>query len=111
MRTDPQLLHNRRCAHHAEREAAARCPSCKAFYCRECITEHDGRFLCAGCLAKKVREETRARISWIPLRRCLQAAGGLALLTVFFLLVGRVLMSIPDHFHQATVWEKSWLDE
>ena len=44
-----------RCLHHGEREAIARCPECGSFFCRECITEHDERVLCASCLAKITR--------------------------------------------------------
>jgi hypothetical protein len=40
------------CFNHAERLAAARCPECGHSYCRECITEHDGRLVCAVCLRK-----------------------------------------------------------
>jgi hypothetical protein len=42
-----------RCRNHAVRTAAGRCPGCHFFYCRECITEHDGRMLCAACVQKQ----------------------------------------------------------
>jgi hypothetical protein len=45
-------LSQRRCRNHTERPAAGRCPLCAFFYCRECITEHDGRLLCAACVDK-----------------------------------------------------------
>ena len=41
-----------RCRNHAEREAVARCPGCGHHFCRECVTEHDDRILCAACLRK-----------------------------------------------------------
>ena len=40
-----------RCWNHESREAACRCPACSRSYCRECVTEHEGRLLCAACLA------------------------------------------------------------
>ena len=48
------LIH-RRCLHHPAREAVALCPECRRFYCRECVTEHTGRMICAGCVARLAR--------------------------------------------------------
>ena len=55
METPPPLvnLSQQRCFNHTSREAVARCPECGRFFCRECITEHDDRVLCAVCLGKK----------------------------------------------------------
>jgi hypothetical protein len=39
-----------RCWNHEAREAACRCPACGRSYCRECVSEHEGRLLCAACL-------------------------------------------------------------
>jgi len=47
-----------RCWNHGVRMAAGRCPACQFFYCRECITEHDGRMLCAGCVQKQTAAGT-----------------------------------------------------
>jgi hypothetical protein len=43
-------LAHQHCLHHPEREAIVRCPACRRDYCRECVTEHDGRYLCTACL-------------------------------------------------------------
>jgi hypothetical protein len=40
-----------RCWNHEAREAASRCPACGRSYCRECVSEHEGRLLCAACLS------------------------------------------------------------
>jgi hypothetical protein len=40
-----------RCWNHEAREAACRCPACGRSYCRECVSEHEGRLLCAACLS------------------------------------------------------------
>src|SRR5258705_13675523 len=45
-------LAGQRCLLHPQREAVARCPECRRAYCRECVTEHDGRMLCAACIAR-----------------------------------------------------------
>ena len=44
-----------RCWNHGGREAVCRCPECNRSYCRECVSEHDSRLLCAECLARTVR--------------------------------------------------------
>jgi len=82
-----------RCANHPGREAAARCPDCRSFFCRECVTEHEGGVLCAACL----RRRTAARSA--PQRRFLRRLAGLlpAVLGVlagwlFFFLLGRALL-------------------
>ena len=93
-----------RCFHHPAREAAARCPECSRFYCRECITEHDTRVLCeaflralnAAAAGRRARGRTLALL--IP---C--AAGFLALWLAFFL-VGQALLRVPTSFHEGTLW-------
>ena len=39
-----------RCWNHDAREAVCRCPGCSRSFCRECVTEHEARLLCAACL-------------------------------------------------------------
>jgi hypothetical protein len=39
------------CWNHEAREAVCRCPACRRSYCRECVSEHEGRLLCAVCLS------------------------------------------------------------
>lgn len=48
-----------KCWYHAARAAAARCPECEKYYCRECITEHEGQVICATCLDALTTEEER----------------------------------------------------
>jgi hypothetical protein len=75
-----------RCARHAERDAAARCPACGGFFCRECVVDHGGRLLCASCLAREVTPESAAvRRRWARLRGLASIAAAVTLLwTVFF---------------------------
>lgn len=56
-------LARQQCFHHPGREAVVRCPSCHRDYCRECVTEHDDRYLCSACL----RLQDRAAV--LPSRR------------------------------------------
>jgi len=46
--TTPPLQH--RCWNHEAREAVCRCLQCGRSFCRECVTEHESRLLCAACL-------------------------------------------------------------
>lgn len=102
------LLTEQRCLNHALREAVALCPICHRFFCRECITEHDDRFICAGCLTKQLataRTRTRGGII-VALGQC---SLGLLLAWFFFYLIGQGLLSIPSTFHEAAFWkEKLW---
>lgn len=86
------------CHSHISRPAAARCPSCGDFFCRECVTEHEGRLLCVRCLAraKVALEQPRAR----PLRAVASLAGFATLWAGLYLL-GRLLIAIPDATHSA----------
>jgi len=99
-------LHTRRCARHPAREAAARCPQCGEFFCRECVVEHAGRLLCASCLAKisAAREIRRAR--FLAVRRGARLAAGAAVLWLVFYWVGALLLKLPPDFHDGTVWKK-----
>ena len=97
-------LRQQRCSNHPQREASARCPECAHFFCRECITEHDDRVLCASCLAKLSlkKETTRGRWLWVPrLGLALLAA---AVVYVIYLLLGDALLAIPSEFHHAGGW-------
>lgn len=66
-------LARQRCWSHAGREAVSRCPECRRFYCRECVTEHDGRLLCVQCLGAK----TAAKAGPVGTRWALWAAAAL----------------------------------
>lgn len=53
-------LARQRCLRHDFREAVCRCPGCGRFFCRECVTEHGGRLLCAACLLSEVTPDKAA---------------------------------------------------
>jgi len=103
-------LAHQRCFNHAVREAVARCPECKQFYCRECITEHDDRVLCAACLKKITRQPVAPRTRLKQLFRLAQMAVSLLLAWYFFFLVGDWLLKIPSSFHEGTLWHARWID-
>lgn len=92
-------LHVRRCQRHSIREAAARCPGCGGFYCRECVTDHGGRWLCAACIAREVAAPvaTTKRRRWSRLLRPLIA---LVVAWVVLYFYGWLLTKIPPSLHQ-----------
>jgi len=105
MTTGLPSLAAQRCHHHPEREAAARCPECGLFYCRECITEHDDRVICASCLrtlavAKRGRGNRLGGV-W----RLAAGVFGIVIAWFFFYTMGRLLLLTPTSFHEGTVWE------
>ena len=98
-------LEHRRCAHHGEREAVARCPRCGRFFCRECIAEHAGRVLCAGCLAASDHGDARRPALLRGLVPALQLTLGVLLIWGCFFYLGQALMAIPAEFHEGTIWQ------
>lgn len=91
-------LLDQRCFHHALREAAVQCPSCKRFFCRECVTEHAGRMICVNCVAALSRkDETTARTARI--RWTAMAAVGIVIAWIVFYYLGQTLARIPSEFH------------
>jgi hypothetical protein len=106
-----QTLVFQRCLNHAEREAAARCPECGRFFCRECITEHEDRVLCAACLKKIARVPLTRRPAFATTLRVGQCALGVLVVWFFFFVMGEKLSSIPTSFHEGTLWHGYWMDE
>jgi len=106
----PSLV-DQRCFNHALREAAARCPSCRNYYCRECITEHEDRVICADCLRKLATLRLQKRQAFAGTLRATQFVLGLLAAWFFFYLLGESLLSMPNAFHEGTLWKSNWLDE
>lgn len=94
---------HQRCLNHPLREAVARCPNCASFYCRECVTEHEGRVLCAPCLRREVARATRPkRPLFVRLLRIFPAGLGLLTAWLFFYLLGRGLLLLPDDYPEGS---------
>lgn len=97
------------CYRHAGREAVARCPACRQFFCRECVTEHDDRMLCSTCLAQLSGVHTgRGRRRMEALMVFMQGAFGFTLLWYLFYLIGQILLSAPHAFHEGAIWQSAW---
>ena len=87
------LLHQR-CWNHEGREAVCRCPECGRSFCRECVTEHSGRLLCAACLSRiagPARAPSAARRDFLP---AAMLAGGLLLAWLLFFGAGEGILAI-----------------
>ncbi|MDP6634225.1 MAG: rhomboid family protein [Phycisphaerae bacterium] len=99
----PSLAH-RRCDNHADREAAARCPECGRFFCRECVTEHAGRVICADCLATMTSGADSKR--WSPRMLAPYAAAIVGMLVAWmaYYYMGRFFLGLPHEFHEGIMW-------
>ncbi len=97
-------LRQQRCFNHPQREASARCPECGKFYCRECITEHDDRVLCAACLAKLSVKKTPRSEWWGWMPKLTLALVAFAIVFILWLIFGNLLLLIPSHYHDKGGW-------
>lgn len=91
-------LLDQRCFNHDLREAVAQCPSCKLFFCRECVTEHAGRMICVGCVTALARDAQRTERSFRA-RWTVTAIAGLLIAWLVFYYLGLTLARIPSKFH------------
>ena len=97
-----------RCVRHPDREAAARCPVCGQPFCRECVVEHEGRLLCAGCLAQLHAPAATPRRprNFAPLRAFLSLGTASLVLWFVFFYAATLLTRIPTNFHDGTIWQE-----
>lgn len=93
-------LARQRCLHHPQREAAARCPSCRRFYCRECVVDHSGRLLCTSCLAAETAGRRVHRAWWRIGARLVAAVAMLLVAWLFFYLATLGVLGLPAKFHE-----------
>jgi hypothetical protein len=91
-------LLDQRCLNHALREAAVQCPSCKRFFCRECVTEHAGRMICVTCVAILAHSDKKT-VRATRLRWTASASLGLLIAWLVFYYLGLTLARIPSEFH------------
>ena len=99
-----------RCNNHGQREAVARCPKCRRYFCRECITEHEDRVLCASCLSNIHNQSLKRPSKLYGLARIIQFLVGGTVIWMFFYYLGQVLLGLPSSFHEGTLWQSGWWD-
>ena len=90
------VLTQQRCFEHGEREAVARCLTCSRYFCRECVTEHDGRVMCMSCLRKATPATAKKQREFAGLF----AVAGLIMAWFFFYGLGEMLVLIPADVHE-----------
>jgi len=100
-----------RCFNHAGREAVARCPECHQFFCRECVTEHDDRMVCAVCLKKLAHRPLTRRPAFLRVLRLAQCVLAILIAWFFFFCLGAGLLKLPADFHARTLWQVNWIDK
>jgi hypothetical protein len=97
-------LRNARCLFHPLREAAARCPHCGGTFCRECVTDEEGKLACPPCLRRMARPPA-PELSAV--RRFRQIAGGLvalaSLVVLFFGILQWRVNTPEDHLNLGRV--------
>ncbi|MDF9833517.1 hypothetical protein M2103_001744 [Ereboglobus sp. PH5-5] len=105
-----------RCTRHSEREAAACCAECGLPFCRECVSEYEGRLLCAACLEKIVANAKADAdgsnrglfaLTADSVKRAASLAAGVAWLWLCFYLAGLLIEKLPQSVHEGTVWAQA----
>jgi hypothetical protein len=93
-------LRRARCLFHPLREAAARCPRCGGTFCRECVTDEEGKLACPPCLRLMTRPPA-PKLS--PARRFRQLLAGLtalaSLMALFFGILQWRVNTPEDHLN------------
>jgi len=90
---------HQRCCNHELREAVCRCPACGRDFCRECVTEHASRLLCAACLQSLTRTVPARRGVRVPIAP-LAALASLLLSWWIFYIGGEILLEIAARAEQ-----------
>lgn len=98
---------SKRCSVYPDRVAVARCPECHRFFSRECITEHEGRLICASCLSAltDTGKRERRRIT-LPVTPFIQGVVALLAVWLIYYAMARLLILIPSNFHEGTIWSE-----
>lgn len=114
----PTTLTRSRCTIHPEREAAARCVGCETFFCRECITEHEGRMLCVECHRKLAQtdpkpspKKSRDLPALAPLWFLGRALLGWLFMWALLAFIGLIILKMPAEFHDGSIWSpETWIE-
>lgn len=94
------LAIQQRCWNHEAREAVCRCPECGRSFCRECVTEHEARLLCASCLMAVARARRSHRAGMRRLLPAAMALAGILLAWTVFYSAGEALILLTTRLEQ-----------
>ncbi|MBF0225239.1 MAG: rhomboid family protein [Desulfobacterales bacterium] len=101
-------ISNLRCFNHNDREAVAKCLECMNFFCRECVTEHDDRLLCALCIEKLTKSKEHIKYKFPNLKCLFKFLLGMGIIWIFFFYLGRLILNLPEAFHEGSIWKNQW---
>src|SRR5207248_2439455 len=93
-----------RCWNHEAREAVCLCPACGRSFCRECVTEHQSRLLCAACLQALARATGPGTRGKRRLASAGLALAGILLAWIFIFGAGEAIMTFSARLEQ-TQWQ------
>ena len=88
-------LKNLRCKNHPEREAVAKCNICGHFYCRECITEHNGKMVCGNCIREQTLDKNQFS-SKLSFKQLIIFLLTFLMLWLTFYISGEIIYKIPQ---------------
>jgi hypothetical protein len=101
----PTGLARSRCENHPDREAVAFCRECERTFCRECVTSHDDRVVCAACLSRMADDgDVKKRVRLNGLLMPIRALVGFVVVWVLLYAFGRILASASATFHKDGLW-------
>lgn len=89
-------LRHARCLFHQLREAAARCPHCGGTFCRECVTDEEGKLACPPCLRRMSRPPAPKTSLTNRIRQALVGFMALACLMALFFQLLRWRRNTPE---------------
>jgi hypothetical protein len=88
----PENVAHQHCWNHSVRGAVCRCPICQRPFCRECVSEHDARLLCATCIKAASLTPVQARRRTAPLFLAAMALASTLLAWIIFFSLGQIIM-------------------
>lgn len=100
-------ISQQKCFNHVDREAAARCPVCQRFFCRECVTEHEERVVCAACLKKLLSVSDKPRRSFTGVILFANSLIAFFIVWIIIYYIGQLLLLLPSSFHEGDLWPKT----
>lgn len=74
-------------------------------YCRECVSEHEDRVICAACLKRLLAPKPSRRAALTGGLRIGGAMLGLLIAWCAFYYLGQALLGLPDSVHEGSVWQ------
>lgn len=89
-------LRHARCLFHPLREAAARCPHCGGTFCRECVTDEEGKLACPPCLQRMARPPAPKPSLARRFRQVLAGLAALAALMALFFAMLQWRVNTPE---------------